>query len=95
VVIGIPESIPHRLISTDQGFNGFGERVTFTEADGDAQGKASFPAVITVRVPVDASRLSTGVDVPVMMTIIIGNAEPLVVHGTVFHMRAVIEVPKT
>ncbi|CCF85689.1 hypothetical protein [Nitrolancea hollandica] len=94
VDIGTPASVNRKLISTDSGFNNHGEKVTFRDTKGGFAGSV-FPVEVSVSIPVDASRSGGGSDIPVNLTIITKNADPLLVYGTAARTGARINVPST
>jgi hypothetical protein len=59
--IDTPPGIERKVIFTDEGFNGYGETVTW----GDTWGQAK----LTVKVPMNQAALGAGVQVPVELTI--------------------------
>lgn len=92
VEIGTPGSVDRRLISTDSGFNNHGEKVTFRDINGGQAGSV-FPVEVSVSVPIDAAR--SGSDIPAKLTIIVKDADPLLVYGTAARTHAHIDVPST
>ena len=75
VEIATPAGTKREIILIDAGFNGHGERVRFVD---EGRGtKQSLPVGIRVTVP-----LVRNAAVPVQLTVIAGDDEPLVVYGT-------------
>jgi hypothetical protein len=81
VAVNTPEGVARELVSTDEGFNGYGEAVTFGDIKGSIRYRA-FPTEIRVSVPIDGSRLAPGEVVPVRVEIIPDNAPAMGVRGT-------------
>ncbi len=72
----VPESTSYELISTDAGFNGYGEVVTFTRADIENR------YYVLIRVPIDDSQLLTSVAVPVLVEVFVDGGNQWTVEGT-------------
>src|SRR5690606_41589166 len=64
-VFSSPAGVERELLFTDDGFNGFGETVSFVDA-GQIVGD-EMPVGVDVNVPYDASQLSDG-NLPVLVT---------------------------
>lgn len=75
VEIATPEGTKREVVFIDAGFNGQGERVHFVD-EGRGTGQ-SLPVGIRVTVP-----LQRHAPIPVQLTIIVGDNEPTIVHGT-------------
>ncbi len=75
VAVATPRGTERTLVFTDDGFNGYGEVVRFTDLDGAPQ--TSFPARITVVVP-----LSRDSAIPVQVTVTPATGGGVVVRGT-------------
>lgn len=89
VEVKAPSSVKTKLLFTDAGYNGHGERVSFSrlnghrgERDGDEE---PFRIRIKVVVPIDA-----GIQVPVLVTVIPDNGAPVIVEGT--HQKTVVKL---
>ncbi len=85
VAITTPESVTRELVFTDPGFNGHGETVRFLDLHESRAGQngKSFPVLIEVSIPMDASRVSDNTVVPAQATVITGNGGTVqVVQGT-------------
>lgn len=88
VEIITPKGVERELISTDSGFLGHGEVVTFLDAEGgDLEGKArrhsrkGLPVLVRVRVPIEASTLASIGSVPVALTIIPEGRDAFTTYG--------------
>ena len=86
VEIVTPEGVRRQLISTDPGFNGYGERVVFrTDPDtigakAYTKGRKSVPVEIRVSVPMHSSIDED--DVPVILAVLPANAKSVVARGS-------------
>jgi len=69
IEIKTPKTVDRQLILNDLGFMGHGTVVTFVDGGGVVDG-TQIPVHLTVRVPVDASRLSAGESVPIELTVL-------------------------
>lgn len=76
VEIATPQGTAREVIFLDEGFNGHGERVRFTNRGHDDAASKSFPTRIEVRVPTSNNK-----DIPVRVTVIPDNANQVVVTG--------------
>lgn len=81
VEVKTPKGVVRELVFTDEGFNGHGEVVTFSDLKGAVKNK-TFTTEIRVRVPLDGSRLTAGEVVPVQVEVIPDNAPSIVARGT-------------
>ena len=75
VEIATPKGTKREVLFVDAGFNGHGERVRFVD-EGRADGR-SLPVGIRVTVP-----LRRQAPVPVQLTIIVDDNEPIIIYGT-------------
>ncbi len=91
VEVGTPRGVARELVSTDDGFNGHGEVVSFSDLKVGVKNRV-FPTEIRVKVPVDRSQLATGEIVPVQVEVIPENADHVTVRGTSDITRVVLLV---
>jgi hypothetical protein len=66
VQIDVPSVVRTRLISTDSGYNGYGEKVTFTTNNGSLMPDKSFYSTVVVQVPMNGVYTSVQVQVDVV-----------------------------
>lgn len=85
VAIATPRGTERTLVFTDDGFNGYGEVVRFTDLDGAPQ--TSFPARITVVVP-----LSRDSAIPVQVTVTPATGGGVVVQGTSSNVTVAVRI---
>jgi hypothetical protein len=86
-----PWNAKAKVLYRDSGFNGYGERVTFFDGP-SANPDGSMNLQVFVTVPVDASKLPSGVwEVPVQLEIIT-NRGTTVVHGSHWWTAATVQV---
>ncbi len=78
VEVNTPRSVKRELLSTDPGFGGYGESVTFGDLTLPVRGK-TFPTAINVRVPVGGIAAER---VPVQVEVLPENGDPVVAVGT-------------
>lgn len=81
VVVRTPARVERSLVFTDEGFNGHGETVTFTNGPARIDAMGSFSTDITVVVPLDLDRVlqETGsLHIPVQVTIIVDGQEQVI-----------------
>lgn len=83
VEVATPKGITRKVIFLDDGFNGHGEQVRFTDRGRYDEASESFPITIEVRVPT-----STAKAIPVRVTVIPDNANRVVVTGTNHNVTA-------
>ncbi len=87
VEITTPKRVKRHIVFLDAGFNGHGEKVTFSHggmyssSDIDVLGTASSSTSFSTRIRVSVP-LSVATAVPVQVTVIPDNAPPVVVLGT-------------
>lgn len=79
--IRTPKGVVRELVSTDDGFNGYGEVVRFGDLKGVVE-NGTFPTEVRVRVPIDWSQLESDKPIPVQVEVIPENAGAVVVRGT-------------
>ncbi|CCF84899.1 hypothetical protein [Nitrolancea hollandica] len=87
VDIATPNSVNREVISTDDGFNGYGETVSFSNLKTPAIGNL-FITQISAHIPVS----SNGSAIPVQMTITPSNGRTMTVRGTADGTNAVLLV---
>ncbi len=87
VDIATPNSVNRELISTDSGFNDFGETVSFSNLKVPKIGDR-FLTKISASIPVSTN----GSTIPVQMTITPSNGRTMTVHGTANGTNAVVLV---
>ncbi len=87
VDIATPNSVSHQVISTDSGFNGYGEQVSFSDLNAMPLGKF-FVTKITAHIPVS----SGGSDIPVQMSITPDNGMTVTVNGTADQTTAALPI---
>jgi hypothetical protein len=87
VDIATPSSVNRELISTDSGFNGYGETVSFSNLNTPKIGDR-FLTKISARIPVS----SNGSAIPVQMTITPSNGRTMTVHGMANRTNAIMLV---
>jgi hypothetical protein len=78
VQINVPSSVSRELIFTDAGFNGYGEKVTFTTNGGGLMPDGSFWMTVIVRVPMNGFWQS----VPVQVEVVHPNGEKQYFYGS-------------
>ena len=88
IQVKTPRSTTRELLYTDAGFNGHGERVTFSNLPMNPSAAAPVLVTVAVRVPLDRSRLPGGIEVPARVTVLPDNAGPTVGIGT--HQSTVV-----
>ena len=88
VEVKTPRSTTRELLYTDLGFNGYGERVTFSDLPMNSSAAAPVLVTVVVRVPIDRSRLPGGIEVPARVTVDPDNADATVGVGT--HQRIIV-----
>lgn len=81
VEVATPKAVTREVVFTDEGFNGHGEEVRFTDLKGPVMHK-TFPVVIRVKVPIDRASLGSNVTIPVQVEIVPDNAAAIIVSGT-------------
>ena len=84
VDVATPKSVSRQMVFADNGFNGYGEQVTFSDLDTPNLNDL-FTTKITARIPVS----SDGATVPVQMTITPGNGKAYTVTGTANQTSAI------
>jgi hypothetical protein len=78
--IQTPLLVTRQVILTDVGY-GHGAEVVFTDGAGAVK-HSSFPVRIDVSIPIDKSQLAPDEVVPVELTVLPANADPVTVNGT-------------
>jgi len=66
VEINVPNSVKRKLVFTDAGFNGYGEKVTFTTNNGTLMPGGSFWMTFAIRVPMNGFWQNVPVEVEVV-----------------------------
>ena len=89
--IQTPKSTSRQVVVSDAGYNLHGSEVIFTDGGGVTKDK-QIPTGISVRVPIDESRLAPGEVVPVELTVIPENGEPVSVYGTSDHTNVDLSI---
>jgi hypothetical protein len=98
VEIGTPAGVQRNLISTDPGFNGFGEVVIFKDIP-NGKGKKGMPVKLRVTLPVNAKKVKklSNVQIQVIITqdhtrevIVMGNAQKGV--SASFYLKDVLAI---
>lgn len=87
VDIATPGSVSRELISTDSGFNGYGETVSFSELNMPKIG-GLFLTQISAHIPVSSNSSA----IPVRMTITPDNGRTITVSGTANRTNALVFV---
>jgi hypothetical protein len=82
VEVATAASVKREVLLTDEGFNGLGEQVIFTDLRGDPGTEEMFPAVVRVKVPIAGSGLRETPHVPVQVEVIPGSARGRDARGT-------------
>lgn len=78
VQINVPTSVSRKVVFLDSGFNGYGEKVTFTTNNGTLMPGGSFYMTFVVRVPMDGFWQS----VPVQVEVVHPNGEQQYYYGS-------------
>jgi hypothetical protein len=78
VEINVPNSVTRKLVYTDAGFNGYGEKVNFTTNYGTLMPGGSFWMTVVVRVPMNGFWQS----VPVQVEVVHPNGEKQYFNGS-------------
>lgn len=78
VQINVPNSVSRKVVMLDAGFNGYGEKVTFTTNNGTLMPDGSFWMTVIVRVPMNGFWQS----VPVQVEVIHPNGETQYFNGS-------------
>jgi hypothetical protein len=94
VDVRTPAGVTQQVVLLDEGFNGYGEIVTFGTHAGVIAGDGSFDAELTVRVPVDLRMLrgmNNARNIPLRVIVIQGD-ETSVFEGVNNGMRVTIQV---
>lgn len=83
VDVHTPTDVAREVVYQDAGFNGHGEFVRFADRGDSAlrDGIKSYRVRIRVMVPIDRSGLSAREVVPVRVTVVPANDDPIVVEG--------------
>lgn len=90
VVVSSPAGVEREVLFTDDGFNGFGETVSFVDA-GQIVGD-EMPVGVDVNVPYDASQLSDG-NLPVLVTVVLPDGSVVEVQDEFGAASASFTIP--
>ena len=82
VEIQTPKGTKREVVYTEDGFNGYGETVSFSDLKGARSSWGKIPVQVIVRVPVNRSTLADGEDVPVRVRVIEQGEKAVVRYGT-------------
>ena len=88
VEINVPSSVSRQLLYTDSGFNGYGERVTFTTNNGSLMPDGSFWMTFVVRVPMNGFWQS----VPVQVEVVNPDGTSRFYNGTQYNVNGTFVV---
>jgi len=87
-----PPGAARQVVSTDLGFNNFGESVRFN--DTQYQLGKLVPIKIRVQVPIAKIGLKAGQAIPIELTVIAAGQPPIVVYGTARQAQITLTVPR-
>jgi len=82
VVVSVPDDVDRALVSTDAGFNGYGESVSFGHLSRQDGELGRFPVNIRVTIPINLAQLGLGQAVPVRVVVKLDSTVIAVVTGT-------------
>ncbi len=86
-----PGSVDRQVVINDTGFNGHGTVITFSDGSGTVKENV-FAIDVRVRIPVDTSQLADDESVPVEVTVMPDNDDPVTGTGTREMTKVTLEI---
>jgi hypothetical protein len=80
IEIGTPANVARELVSTDAGFNGYGEVVTFTNTP-NGNGKKGIPVKLKIKLPIDTKLVKNLKSVQIRVIITQDHSRAVIVKG--------------
>ncbi len=90
VDVRTPGGVRRQVLFTDEGFNGFGEQVTFSER-GQLRGN-TMNVVVSARVPYDRSMVENA-DLPILLTVVLPDGSVIEVEDVLGSAKIDFEIP--